>query len=290
MMKKYFNIILLLAISLFGVTNSIVYYVVPDDKYYSSANRSTRTFTLQHFLNNTSKYFKPHTVLSFKHGHHTLYKDLMLQDVNEFTINGNNSTFSCIKSSLGIAIINVTNITIKNLHINQCSKDYTINLKHKSGYTPLATKTALFVNHSADVVITNISITVNNNTSGIIGINIFMCNLRESSITNISVLGLCDNSTFNSVSGIALYYNDNRSNFSKVVIQIKQFNCKTHGLCNNSYALRLIMMHKRYNVTMQVHDTNFSNLSNSSALLYYAESCRNSYQKSSLTFFNCKIS
>jgi len=228
-------------------------------------------------------------VLSFKHGHHTLYKDLILENISDFTINGNNSTFSCIKPSLGIAIINVTNITIKNFHINQCSKDFTIDLKHKRRYTPLATKTALFINHSADVVITNISITVNNHTSGIIGINIFTCNLNKSSITNINVLGICENSTFNSVSGVVLYYNDNRNNFSKVVIEIQQFNYKTHGLCNNSYALRLIMMHKRYNVTMQIHDTNFSNLFNSSALLYYAESCRNSYQRSLLTFFNCKI-
>ena len=285
---------LLVTALLFHVSQSIVYYVVPDDKYNSNYS-TTRTFTLQHYLNNTDQYFKSQTELRFKQGHHSLLEEWILQDVSNFIINGNNSTLSCLKSSIGIAVINATNITVKGLHIRQCSKkwNYTINNQTYNYYkSPVVKKSSLFIYHSADVVISNISVTINDSvTSGIIGVNVFPRNLSKSSFTNITVVALCENNINSSVSGINLYYNDGIKNFAtlKAIVTIQQYNYKTCGFCNKSFALRFIMMHKEYNVKIQVEDTNFSDLLNSRALLYYGEACRNAYKQTSLTFYNCKV-
>ena len=284
---------LLVVTLLFHITQSIVYYVVPNDKDNSSYG-TTRTFTLQHYLNDTSKYLKPQTELRFNQGDHSLFKEWILQDVSNFIINGNNSTLSCLKPSIGIAIINVTNITVKSLHIKQCRKkwNYTINNQTYNYKSPVLKKSAVFIYHSADVVISNISITINDSsTSAIIGINVFTRNLRTSSFTNITILVLCENNTNRSVSGLNLYYNDNSKNFTtlKTIVTIQQYNYKTCGLCNKSFALWFIMMHKQCNVKVQVVDTNFSDLLNSRALLYYGEACRNAYKRTSVTFSNCKV-
>ena len=284
---------LLLATLLFHITYSTVYHIIPDDEN-NPCNSTTRTFTLQHYFNNTKGYYKSHTELWFKQGHHYLCKEWMLKNVSNFTINGNNSTLSCIKPSLGIAIVNVTNITIMNLHIKQCSKYryYAINQKYRGRHIPILRKSTIYIYHSADIVIINTYITVNNYyTSGIIGINIVTRNLSKSFLTNITVQVLCENSTNNSVSGIMLYYNDDRKKFStlQTVIMIQQYIYKANGLCSNSFALRLIMMHEEYNVTIQVKNSNFIDLFNSGALLYYAESCRNAYKQSTLIFSDCKM-
>ena len=285
---------LLIVTLLFHVSQSIVYYVVPDDKYNSSYGM-IRAFTLQHYLNNTDKYFKPQTELWFNQGHHSLFKEWILQNVSNFIISGNNSTLSCLKPSLGIAVINVTNITIKSLHIKQCSKTwyYTVNNQtYKRKHTPILIKSAVFIYHSADVAFTNTSIIINDsNTAGIIGSNVFIRNLTTSSFTNITIVVLCENDINNLVSGIILSYSDDKTSFnaSQTMVIVQHYNYKTCGLCSGSFALILVMMQKEYNVTVQVNDTNFNDLFNSSALLYYAKACRNPYKQSFLVFFNCKI-
>ena len=281
--------ILLLATLVCLVNCSIIYHVIPDNGstiYYST----TRTITLQHYLNNTDRYLKSNTEIWFKQGCYCLHKDWIMNNVSNIIVNGNGSTLSCDKPSIGIAINNVTNITIKNLHIKHCSKNYTIKQNYKSRYIPILQTAALFFNCSVDVVIANIFILVKGYGNGIIGINIATGNLGSSSFTNISAIALCENCRNNSVGGIMLYYNDNIQSFSslKTIVKIQKYNYKTSGLCNASFALRFIMMHKEYSVKIQVEDTNFSDLLNSGALLYYGESCRNLNKQGFLMFLNCK--
>ena len=287
---------LLLTTLLLHVTCSTVYRIIPDDEN-SPCSNTTRTFTLQHYFNSTKGYYKSHTELQFKQGHHYLCKDWMLKNISHFTINGNNSTLSCIKpSSIAIAIVNVTNITIKNLHIKQCSKtrDYTINKMNQGRHILILRKSTIFINYSVDVAIINTYIKVSSHyTSGIIGINIFTTNFSKSYLTNITVEVRWENNTNNLVSGIMLYYKDNNEKFNTVTLQtvvvIQQYIYKTHGLCNDSFALRLFMMNKEYNVTIQVKKSNFTDLLNSGVLSYYAESCRNAHRRSTLVFSDCKI-
>ena len=210
--KRFMMKNLLLAMLVCHVTCSVIYHVIPDDGS-TTYDSSTRTITLQHYLNNTDRYLKSNTEIWFKQGRYCLHKDWIMNNVSNFTINGNGSTLSCDKPSVGIVIINVTNITIKNLHIKHCSKKY-IKQNYKSRYIPILQTAALFFNYSVDVVITNISILVKGYGNGIIGINIATGNLGLSSFTNISITVLCENSRNNSVGGIMLYYNDNMQSFS----------------------------------------------------------------------------
>ena len=120
--------IFLVVTLLFNITQSIVYYVTPDDKYDSSYS-TIGAFTLQYYLNNTDEYVKSQTELQFIQGHHSLYKEWTLQNVSDIIINGNNSTLNCLGPSLGIAVKNVTNITIKSLHIKQCSNNWYYTVK-----------------------------------------------------------------------------------------------------------------------------------------------------------------
>ena len=284
---------LLVLILQFHAINSILYNVVPNDNY-DPTNSPITTITFQHYLNNTSKYAKPQNELLFMEEHYILYDNWLLQNAINVTINGNNSTFSCSKSSLGIAIIDVINVTIKNFRIKECNNywNYTINNQNYKKDIPILRKSAIFIYHSADVVFSNTSITINDsNTSGIICINIFTRHISTSSFTNTTVLVLCENSSSSSVSGIMLYYSDDRKKFntSDAVVTIQQYNYRTCGLCNNSFALRIIVMQKEYDVIIHVNDTNFTSLFHSSALLYYAESCRNANKRSLLNFFNCKM-
>ena len=287
---------LLLTTLLLQVTYSTVYHIIPDDEH-SPCSTTTRLFTLQHYFNSTKGYDESHTELLFKQGHHYLCENWMLKNVSNFTINGNNSTLSCIKPS-GIAIINVTSITIKNLHIEQCSRIwyYTIDKMNKGKRILIFRKSAIFINYSADVSIINIYITVSIRshymyTSGIIGINILTTNLSKSSFTNVTVELQWGNNTNNSVSGIMLYYKDDGKKFNtlQTVVVIQQYIYKVHGLCNDSFALRLFMMHKEYNVTVQVKKSNFTDSLNSGILSYYAESCRNAYRHCTLIFSDCNI-
>ena len=283
---------LLLATLLFHITYSTVHRVIPDDGY-DHCNSTTRTSNLQYYLNNTRRYFNSHDQLWFEQGHHYLCTEWLLQDVSDFRIIGNNSTLSCIKPSLGIAIVNTTNVTIINLHINYCSKywNYSTNQKHKGMHIPILRNSSIFIYHSANIVFANISITINRPcTSGILGINIIAKNLSNYSFTNITVLMLSESNVNNFISGITFYYDDNNFlNIMQTKIIICRFVYKTRGLCNNSSALKLIMMHKKYNVTILVKNSRFTGLSNSSVLSYYAESCRNAYMRSILIFFGCKM-
>ena len=282
---------LLLATLLFHVTLSTVHHVIPDDEYIQ-CNSTARMSTLQYYLDNTRRYFQSNTELRFEQGHYYLCKDWLLQNISNFTINGNNSILSCIKPSLGIAIVNATNISIINFHIAYCSKYryYNIQQKHKTMHIPILRKSAIFIDHSADVVIASTSITINKSyTSGIIGINIGTRNLTTS-FTNVTVLMQCENNVNNSVSGIMIFYYDSKNfNIMRTAIIMYRFIYKMRGLCGNSFALRLIMMHKEYNVTIQVENSSFTGLYNSSALLYYAESCRNANILSLLRFSGCEI-
>ena len=218
-----------------------------------------------------------------------------MQNVSDIIINGNNSTLNCLGPSLGIAVKNVTNITIKSLHIKQCSNNwyYTVNDQTYNNYKiSILRKSSIFIYHSADLVISNISITLNDsNTSGIIGTNIFTRNLNTSSFTGITILVECEKNINDSVRGINFYYNDDSKKFTTlvtIIVTIQQYNYKTYGLCNRSYALRVIMLNKEYSVKILVKDTNFSDLLNSRLLLYHGEACRNAYVQSSLMFSNCK--
>ena len=106
--------LLLLVASLLHTTTSTIYYVIPDDHYHPI---NDNTYTLQHYLNNTNKYFTSNTQLHFLPGQYYLNNDLIIQGVSNFSLIGNrtneviNTVINCT-SPAGIAVVGSSNIVI----------------------------------------------------------------------------------------------------------------------------------------------------------------------------------
>ena len=117
--------VIMLVTSLLHSTTS-VYYVMPDDHYHPI---NDNTYTLQHYLNNTNKYFTSNTQLHFLQGQYYLNNDLIIQGVSNFSLIGNrtneviNTVINCT-SPAGIAVIGSSNIVIANIVMNECGNDY----------------------------------------------------------------------------------------------------------------------------------------------------------------------
>ena len=82
----YIRVLLLLMVTcMVYTTNCVAYYVVPDDHYLDTDYGNN---TLQHYLNNSEKYFTSHTQLLFLPGKHHLHTDLVIQGVQNLTLQG----------------------------------------------------------------------------------------------------------------------------------------------------------------------------------------------------------
>ena len=122
---KMLSFTLLLVALLLHVTTSTVYYVMPDDHYHPI---NDNTYTLQHYLNNTNKYFTSNTQLHFLPGQYYLNNDLIIQGVSNFSLIGNrtneviNTVINCT-SPASIAVVGSSNIVIANIALNECGND-----------------------------------------------------------------------------------------------------------------------------------------------------------------------
>ena len=129
--------LLLLVASLLHSTTSTVYYVMPDDHYHPI---NDNTYTFQHYLNNTNKYFTSNTQLHFLPGQHYLNNDLIIQGVSNFSLIGNrtneviNTVINCT-SPAGIAVVGSSNIVIANIVMNECRNDHNFIRIHDSSIT-----------------------------------------------------------------------------------------------------------------------------------------------------------
>ena len=118
--------VLMLVTSLLHSATSTVYYVMPDDHYHPI---NDNTYTLQHYFNNTNKYFTSNTQLHFLPGQYYLNNDLIIQGVSNFSLIGNrtneviNTVINCT-SPAGIAVVGSSNIIIANIVMNECGNDY----------------------------------------------------------------------------------------------------------------------------------------------------------------------
>ena len=114
-------LVLLPTLVLVSLVNSSVYYVKPINQY---ANTSANT--LDHYLQNATKYFVSNTQLQFLPGIYQLNAIIMIKDIHNFSLIGNrtnNETGSVVircPSTGGIAIINSSYIHVKHLVMKKC--------------------------------------------------------------------------------------------------------------------------------------------------------------------------
>ena len=266
------------------------YNVIPYDDHSIDGD----THSLQYYVNNTSKYFTTsHTQLHFLPGEHYLLSDFTVQNITDFTLDGrNNSIITCRNLSVGIMFTNVTNLILKNIKILECGKyDYRVFVNASSEeYEDIRPvwSSPIYINF-CNVTISNVSINIRANMSGIIAINVYsyMVNVY-SSMVNVHIYAECHNSSL-PVNGILFYYSDYAGKMKKYKTTISHYIYTTNGWCNNSYALTYLMMQLKYPVGTKIQKSNFTNLQRSSILYYYGKSCGGDFN-TTVEFYNCTIS
>ena len=170
---------LLFLTSLVYMAVSTTYYVIPD--HYSLHNyTNSNTFTLQHYLNNTSEYFVSHNKPHFLPGLYYINSDFVFEEIYTFTLTGhgiNESIITC-SSPASIIVRKVESFILQNIALIDCqkllksfTKQYYVSVLFY--YCSLVTMKNTYVNVSS------------NPTTELIGI--CMINVTNSEISNITM-------------------------------------------------------------------------------------------------------
>ena len=274
---------------LLQLTTANVYYIHPTNYNHSDIYHNT----LQGYINHTRS---PYRVYDYYRGYysdsellllpgkHLLQTDFIIQNAHDFAIHGNNSKIYCEKPFLGIAFINVTHVMLNNIEIINCGKSYILQSDSKA--TTNSTS-ALYFNKCTDINVSAISITVQSGTNGIIAINIIAS--KTNHFRNIEIMANCTKTALSS-SGIIFYYHNYNSKvkLQNCEIQLSNYQYKTIGLCNNSFALNIATNQTTFNVLITIFDSNFNYFNNSGVLHYHGESCGGLF-RSILKFRNCSV-
>ena len=184
-------LLLLVALLLHKVT-STTYYVIPDD--YPMDHINANTFILQHYLNNTSKYFVSHNQFHFMQGQYYINSDLIINDIDNFTITGIGQCAIICTSPASIVVMNVNNIELQNINLTNCiknQKDY-FNISHFNTFYARDSMpfnevtdhyTSLLLCNSSLIIINNMNISATVNTSFTAIVNV----KNDSKLSNVKV-------------------------------------------------------------------------------------------------------
>ena len=292
MLRNAYYFLLLLGLLVHKVTPT-TYFVIPDD--YSSHHTDANTFSLQHYLNNTSKYFVSHNQFHFMQGQYYINNDLIIKDIDNFTITGptiGQCNIICT-SPASIVVMNVNNSEFHNISLINCinsHKDYlhTLATHFKNWYAsdPIPFSkvadyfTSLLVYNNSSVIIykMNVNVTVTTSFTGVL-----IMNIKDSSMVNVKVqVNIVDCTPFINHSveicglQVIVYFYDNMSKRSSLTIE--SFHYNSNKTCENS-SLCVIAAKFLQNKTpeiknrfmLQILNSVFSNLKNSSILCSYGE-------------------
>ena len=240
------NIIVILT-TVLCVTSSTVYNVTPDD----NINGCHHCLNLQHYLANVSKHFVSNTQLYFLPGLHHLPTDLIIQNVHNVSLIGstaNGTTQDTViqcTSSVGIVMVNITNLTIKNMVIKNCKKHDSLQAA------------AVFIKECNFVRLHSVHIYHERHVISLLGLN---------------VLG---NSYFHEIKchEMHFYYNETTVKAKNHNILIDSFHATNHF--KSEYGIYLDMSQYSYEITLQVVNTTIQQLRRSSFLCAKSNSSAN---------------
>ena len=238
-MSLQYIIIIILTTAL-CVTSSTVYIVTPDD----NTSECDHCLNLQHYLSNVTKHFVSNTQLYFLPGLHHLHTDLIIQNVHNISLIGstaNGTTPDTVMiqctSSVGVVLVNITNLTLQNVTIKNCKK-----------HDPSLQAAAVFIKESHFVRLHFVHIYHDEHAVSLLGFN---------------VLG---NSYFHEMKchEMHFYYNETTVKAKYHNIIINSFHATNHF--KSDYAIYLDMSQYSYDITLRVVNTNIQQLRRSSFL------------------------
>ena len=253
---------LLFASSLLHMATSTTYYVIPDH-YPLHDFTNSNTFTLQHYLNNTSKYFVSYNQLYFLPGEYYINRDLVFKNIYNFTLTSdgiNHSVIIC-SSPASILVINVDSFTMQNITLIDC--------KRLIKGSPNDFYVSLIFYYCNSVTMQDVSVNVSCNATATL-VGIYVSNIVESKIINVQVkmnILICHNHP-SSINGLMVFYNRS-SKFRSPGVIIETFNYYVQKPClkYSQCAITCNILTSPFGVI--INNTVFANLSNSSALYYY---------------------
>ena len=291
--KCILNVLLFVALLVAHKVNSATYFVIPDD--YSSHYTKSNIFSLQHYLNNTSKYFVSDNQLHFMQGQYYINNDLIIKDVDNFTITGptiGQCNIICT-SPASIVVMNVNNSKFQNINLINCinsHKNYFhtlttyFNKWYASDSIPFSKAadyfTSLLIYNSRSVIICNINVnaTVTSSFTGVL-----IMNIKDSSMVNVKVqvnIVNCTPFINHSVEicglQVIVHFYDNVSKQSSLTIESLYYN--SNKTCENSsfcVIATIFLQNKtpemKNRFMLQIFNSVFNNLKNSSILCSYGE-------------------
>ena len=253
---------LLFLTSLLHMASSTTYYVIPD--HYPLHNyTNSNTFPLQHYLNNTSKYFVSYNQLHFLPGQYYINSDLFFKDIYNFTLTGHRINHSIIicSSPASILVINVDSFTMQNIVLIDC--------KRLLKGLPNDFYVSVMFYCCNLVTMQNVSVNVSCNATATL-VGIYVRNIVESKIINVQVkinILMCHNHPF-LINGLMVFYNRSAKFHSPGVI-IEAFNYYVQKPClkYSQCAIECRILTGPFGVI--INNSVFADLSNSSALHYH---------------------
>ena len=260
-----------LIISLLHLASSTIYFVIPDhhpSHHYSNNN----TFTLQHYLNNTNRYFVSHNQLHFLPGHYYINSDLIFKEITDFTLTGNgtNQSFIVCPSPASIVVTNVDVFTFQNISLIDCMTLSETDTSSGNYY-----HVSIYIYHCGSIVLHNLY--VNLSVSAPAGLTaIHVRNVAKSRIINVIVqlsIIICHNHPIK-VNGLGIYYSSSNNNIyymRQPYVKIENFHYHTQKSClkYSQCAIAALIVHISEFYHFIIQNTVFTNLSNSSAFCYY---------------------
>ena len=235
-------ITLLLVASMLHITASTVYHVMPDNHYHPI---NDNTYTLQHYLNNTNKYFTSNTQLLFLPGQYYLNNDLIIQGVSNFSLIGNrtneviNTVINCT-SPAGIVVVNSSNIVITNIVLNECGNNYIIYIK-QSAYSTTGHLTTVYTLDCKYISYTYLhSLCHQSSSCGFQFVNVF----KQTYLLNL-------------ISGFITIRNDNLTTNMDHMLHIINF--QAYNVLDYSYTIKIKQYHTTSDFTATIAGINFIN-------------------------------
>ena len=289
---KFSQLVLVLLMSLHK-GNSIIYYVIPDDD-----DRGVNTFSLQHYLNNTNKYFISHNQFHFAPGQYYINDDLIFRDITNFSVIGygiNQCVFSCT-SPASIVLINVSSVKFQNINLINCTKhpkEYFNTTYYNPPHIRDSVPFGKITDYHTSVFLFNSSVTMYNMNIIATVMTSFTAILvgntqDDSKIINIKVqLNSFNCTTFNNhpmqISGLTIYYRNGILKESVLISITNFYYNNTYKSCANHFHCVIILLFLQnreckllrdnclLDLSVHIQNSVFNNFKNSSIVCYYGE-------------------
>ena len=220
-----------------NTTGSVYNYnVTPDDHYYPNTT-CHHCHKLQHYLLNTTKYFTSNTQLLFLPGLHHLHTDLIIQNVHSISLIGSTTNGTTLDTviqcnlSVGIVMINITNLIVTNMTVRSClGNEYN--------------NATVLIKQCTNVQLRHVVIEESHNSYGIVGINI-LGDSCFSYITNNAII---------------IIYNDTTVDMETHSLTIDHYYNNVNG--NNVFKCKIILhlLQQTYNINFHLLKSIFQGL------------------------------